>query len=73
MAALTDEEAREAVRLLATAHAVLLGDPPKNAEGQPAWWTQYGAHQLLGLRDIAEAYVQFHQWRAEDEQEPPAE
>jgi hypothetical protein len=47
MAALTDEEAREAVRLLATAHAVLLGDPPKNAEGQPAWWAQYG-HQLPG-------------------------
>jgi hypothetical protein len=32
VAALTDEEAREAIRLLATAHHVLLGDPPKNAE-----------------------------------------
>jgi hypothetical protein len=38
MAPLTDEEAREALRLLATAHHVTLGDPPKNVERQPAWW-----------------------------------
>lgn len=88
MAALTDEEAREAIRLLATAHAVLLGDPPKNAEGQPAWWAQYGRINYLagqldgpngdvaltGLREIAAPYVQFHEWRqSEGEEEPPAE
>jgi hypothetical protein len=28
---------------------------------------------LAGLRDIAESYVQFHQWRAEGEQERPTE
>jgi hypothetical protein len=88
MATLTDEEAREAIRLLATAHAVLLGDPPKNAEGQPAWWAQYGRINYLagqldgpngdvalaGLREIAASYVQFHEWRqSEGEEEPPAE
>jgi hypothetical protein len=86
MAALTDEEAREALRLLATAHHVLLGDPPKNAEQQPAWWSQYGrisylAKQLdgpnadialAGLREVVRpAFVAFHEGRPPEPIEPP--
>jgi hypothetical protein len=77
MAALTDEEAREALRLLATAHHILLGDPPNNAQQQPAWWSQYGRINYLAgqldrpngdvalaaLREIAQPYVHFHEGR----------
>ena len=77
MAALTDEEAREALRLLATAHHILLGDPPKNAAEQPAWWARYGRINYLagqldgpdggvalaGLREIAKPYVHMHEGR----------
>lgn len=82
MAALTDEEAREAIRLLATAHEVLLGDPPKNPEGQPNWWSQYGRISYLtgrldgpngdlalaGLREIVGPYVQYHEQRLSGEE-----
>jgi hypothetical protein len=82
MAALTDEEAREAIRLLATAHEVLLGDPSKNPEGQPNWWSQYGRISsltgrldgpngdlaLAGLREIVGPYVQYHEQRLSGEE-----